>query len=197
MKLKHGLYGLAQSPALWYGTTGTTLLGIGFTPTASDPCVNTYGYDDTLAILIFCVDDILLSGADYRVAQRVKNAFMDRLAMTDMDEVSLILGMSVCRDYDNITLTISQADYLQSVLKRFGKLQCNRVNTVSNYLTSSRRKSYWERRTSSYTRQWKGRYSASQRLKAKTSATQSIHSQGHAVSPQRLISPPHNICFDA
>ena len=112
MKLKHGLYGLAQSPALWYETTGTTLIGIGFTPTASDPCVNTYGYDDTLAILIFCVDDILLSGADYRVAQRVKNAFMDRLAMTDMDEVSLILGMSVSRDYDKGTLTISQADYL-------------------------------------------------------------------------------------
>ena len=150
-----------------------------------------------MTILTLYVDDILLSGANQKVVQRLEKALMDLFAMTDMDEVSLILGMSVCRDYDNITLTISQADYLQSVLKRFGKLQCNRVNTVSNYLTSSRRKSYWERRTSSYTRQWKGRYSASQRLKAKTSATQSIHSQGHAVSPQRLISPPQNICFDA
>ena len=69
MKLKHGLYGLAQSPALWYETTGTTLLGIGFTPTASDPCVYTYGRDN-LAILTLCVDNILLNEANQKVVQR-------------------------------------------------------------------------------------------------------------------------------
>ena len=58
------------------------------------------------------MDDILLSGANQKVVQRLEKALMDLFAMTDMDEVSLILGMSVSRDYDKGTLTISQADYL-------------------------------------------------------------------------------------
>ena len=45
MKLKHNLYGLAQSPALWYGIIDTALPGINFITTASDPCVHTYGRD--------------------------------------------------------------------------------------------------------------------------------------------------------
>lgn len=39
MKLKRSLYGLSQSPALWYDTIDVALLGIGFTPTSSDPYV--------------------------------------------------------------------------------------------------------------------------------------------------------------
>ena len=145
MKLKHGLYGLAQSPALWYGTTGTTLLGIGFTPTASDPCVYTYGCDETLTILPRYVDGILLSEYHQKVLQRLK-ALIDRFVMADMVDVSIILGMSVSRDYDKGALNISQADYLQNVLERFGILECNTVKTpgygpkLSN--ANSRRKSY-------------------------------------------------------
>ena len=68
MKLKLSLYGLAQSPSLWNGSIDTAL-GIGFTPTASDPCVYTYGRDN-LAILTLCVDNILLNEANQKVVQR-------------------------------------------------------------------------------------------------------------------------------
>ena len=61
--------------------------------------------------------------------QRLKKAPIDRFAKTDMGEVSLILRMSVSRDYDKGPLTISQATCLQIVLERFGMLECNTVNT--------------------------------------------------------------------
>ena len=54
---------------------------------------------------------------------------MDRFAITDTGEVSLILGMSISRDYDKGTLTMSQADYLHNVLERFGMLECNSQHT--------------------------------------------------------------------
>ena len=78
--------------------------------------------------------------------QRLKKAPIDRFAKTDMGEVSLILRMSVSRDYDKGALNISQADYLQNVLERFGILECNTFKTpgygpkLSN--ANSRRKSY-------------------------------------------------------
>ena len=39
MKRKRSFYGLSQSFALWYDNSDLALLGIGFTPTSSDPCV--------------------------------------------------------------------------------------------------------------------------------------------------------------
>ena len=38
-KLERSLYGLAQSPVLWYDTIDGVLIVIGFSPTHSDPCV--------------------------------------------------------------------------------------------------------------------------------------------------------------
>ena len=50
-KLERSLYGLAQSPVLWYDTIDGVLIVIGFIPTHSDPCVYVHGSGDTLIIL--------------------------------------------------------------------------------------------------------------------------------------------------
>ena len=49
--------------------------------------------------------------------------------MTDMGEVSLILGMEVTRQYKQGTLSISQVDHVNSILERFGMKDCNPVHT--------------------------------------------------------------------
>lgn len=61
MKLKRSLYGLSQWPALWYDTIGAALLGMGITPTSSDPCVYTHGSDETFVILIMYADNIQMN----------------------------------------------------------------------------------------------------------------------------------------
>ena len=55
--LKRSLYGLVQSPVLYYDTIDAALLGIGFMPPLSDPYVYTHGIDDTFAIPTLYVDD--------------------------------------------------------------------------------------------------------------------------------------------
>ena len=54
---------------------------------------------------------------------------MDRFAMTDMGEVSLILAMNVTRSYEEGTLTSTQKYYVQNILDRYGMQDCNSVHT--------------------------------------------------------------------
>lgn len=128
-KLERSLYGLAQSPVLWYDTIDEVLVVIGFRPTQSDPCVYIHGRGDTLVILTLYVDDILISGKDPELVANLKTELRDRFEMKDMGEVSHILGMEVTRNYEEGTLAVSQKGYVKNILERFGMENCNPVST--------------------------------------------------------------------
>ena len=131
-KLQRSLYGLAQSPVLWYDTINGVLVVIGFRPTQSDPCVYTHGSGVALIILTFYVDDIdiLIIGKDPTLVEQKKKEFKESFEMTDIGEVSRILGMKVTRDYDESTLAITQtAYYVDNILERFGMQDANAAHT--------------------------------------------------------------------
>ena len=50
---------------------------------------------------------------------------MDRFEMTDMVDVSRVLGMNVSRDREKETITIDQKDYTEDIVERFGMKDCN------------------------------------------------------------------------
>ena len=56
---------------------------------------------------------------------------MARFSMTDLGEVSLILGMKITRDRSKRTLYISQTDYTRSILDLFNMKDCSPVSTPS------------------------------------------------------------------
>ena len=128
-KLQRSLYELAQSPVLWYDTIDGILVVIGFRPTQSDPCVHTHGSRVTLVILTLYVDDILIAGKDPTLVELKKKEFKQRFEMTDMGEVSRILGMEVTRDYGEGTLAITQTAYVDNILERFGLQNANAAHT--------------------------------------------------------------------
>ena len=45
--------------------------------------------------------------------------------MTDLGDVSKVLGMNVTRDRENGTITIDQKDYTEDILERYGMTNCN------------------------------------------------------------------------
>ena len=45
---------------------------------------------------------------------------MEKFKMTDMGDVSHVLGMQITRDREKKTLAISQEEYTKSILERFG-----------------------------------------------------------------------------
>ncbi|CAB1103214.1 unnamed protein product [Ectocarpus sp. CCAP 1310/34] len=108
-KLERSLYGISQSPVLWFDTMGDV--------------------GDTLVILTLDVDDILISGKDPELVAGLKKELHDRFEMTDMGEVSLILGMQVTCSYEEGTLTVSQNNYIKTILERVGMENPNPVKT--------------------------------------------------------------------
>ena len=130
MKLKKSLYGLRQSPRTWFNTIDDSVRDMGFTATASDPYVSIFGSDDNLSVLTIYVNDLLLLGEDTPLLKDLKTQLMDRFAMTDMGDVSMVLGMQTTRDKEANNLTISQEQYAKSVLARFGMAECNPVHTT-------------------------------------------------------------------
>ena len=101
---------------------------IGFRPTKSDPCVYTHGSGVTLVILTLYIDDILITGKDATLVEQ-KKELKERFEMTDMGEVSRILGMEVTRDYDEGTFAITQTAYVDNILERFGMQNANAAHT--------------------------------------------------------------------
>ena len=176
-KLQRNLYGLAQSPVLWYYTIDGVLVVIGFRSTQSDPSVYTHGSGVILVILTLYIDDILITKKDPTLVEQKKKEFKERFEMADMGEVSRILGMEVTRDYDEGTVAITQTAYVDNILERFGMQDANAVHspgTGQSYQQSSRRTSCSERRQRNSTSPSQGACSTSHSALGMTCATRPI-----------------------
>jgi hypothetical protein len=73
-KLKKSLYGLKQSPRMWYKKFDTYMLGLGFTRRKEDHCVYFKLIGDHLIYLVLYVDDMLLIGNNKEIIQDVKTS---------------------------------------------------------------------------------------------------------------------------
>eukprot|EP00253_Pinus_taeda_P002960 PITA_02960 len=66
-KLKKSLYGLKQSPRMWYQKFDTFIRGIGFTRSKADHCVYFELIGDRVIYMVLYVDDMLLVGNDKEI----------------------------------------------------------------------------------------------------------------------------------
>ena len=100
MELGKSLYGLAQSRGNWWKTIDPLLISLEFVPLKSDTCMYIYRKNGMVIVLTLYVDDPLV-GADIQVVESIKRKLMERFKMTDMGDVSLVLGMQVTGDRQN------------------------------------------------------------------------------------------------
>ena len=128
MKLRKRLYGLRQSPSFSNSTIDKDLRKMGFTSTASDSCVYTKGSGDTYIMVTLFVDDLLITGPSNANMAEVQRELVEKFAMTDLGDVSQILGIEVKRDKAAGTIELSRGQCTLSVLKRFNMSDCNPVH---------------------------------------------------------------------
>ena len=95
MKLKKSLYSLRQSPKHWFSTMDHHLGKLEFRSLKSDLCIYVCEDKNGLAILTLYVDDVLLLGANKQLVDKLKNKLVHLFEMTDMSDVSRVLGMNV------------------------------------------------------------------------------------------------------
>ncbi|CAM9192126.1 unnamed protein product, partial [Heterosigma akashiwo] len=121
-KLKKALYGLCQSPKLWYNTLHEFLLEQNFVRSDYESCLYTRknsvtGEDSMIAVY---VDDLVLSSNIPSVVNSLKTSFASRFSITDVGPLDSILGIKVTRDLRNKCFYLSQASFIRDAISKFG-----------------------------------------------------------------------------
>jgi Reverse transcriptase (RNA-dependent DNA polymerase) len=77
---------------------------------------------DGAAVLLFALgmDDLLIARGDIVYLEEIKAAQSQRLEMKDLGEAQKYPGLEISRNRNDGVLTLSQAQYIRSVLSRYG-----------------------------------------------------------------------------
>eukprot|EP00253_Pinus_taeda_P006519 PITA_06519 len=94
-KLKKSLYGLKQSPRMWYQKFDTFIRGLGFTRSKEDHCVYFQLIGDHVIYLVLYEDDMLLVGNGKEIIQDLKTQLSSKFNMKDLGAANYILGVKL------------------------------------------------------------------------------------------------------
>eukprot|EP00253_Pinus_taeda_P014607 PITA_14607 len=128
-KLKKSLYGLKQSPRMWYQKFDTFIRGLGFTRSQADHCVYFKLIGDRVIYLVLYVDDMLLVGNDKETIQDFETQLSSKFDMKHLGAANYILGMEIKRDRAKRKLWLNQRKYVETTLQRF-KMQDSKLVKV-------------------------------------------------------------------
>ena len=133
-KLKKSIYGLKQSARCWNTTLDEYMKSVGYRKSNADGCIYVKSVKEadghiSFVIMGVYVDDIIPISNNPALLKAEKAALCERFEMTDLGEIHYLLGMSINRDRESRTLTVSQPNYLDKVLKKFGMENCKPVST--------------------------------------------------------------------
>eukprot|EP00873_Tetraselmis_striata_P036325 jgi/Tetstr1/456589/TSEL_004123.t1 len=124
------LYGLKQSPRNWHNTLHKFLVCYGFQQLKSDPGAYVYWQGGQLiCILVVYVDDMIFAFKDAVWAADFKTALGARFDIKDLGVCAWALGMAVERDWDNATLKVHQAKYIDDMVHKFNLADAYAVST--------------------------------------------------------------------
>lgn len=121
-KLKKSLYGLKQSPRLWYQDLQQYLVSQGLQPTA-DPSI--YRRDE-LFVAVY-VDDILVMASTKSKAEDLYKALCAKYIIKDLGRLEKYLGMDISREADSLLL--HQIPYIEKLGESFNVCSDPKVTT--------------------------------------------------------------------
>ena len=128
-KLQKGLYGLKQAGREWYATLCDFLIQIGFRRTHADHSVFIFEQGKSIIIIPVYVDNKLLAGNNEDTLRFIQTSIGSRFRASDLGDSSWILGIRVRHDIAAGTLFIDQAQYIKSLLSKYGMSNCHPVST--------------------------------------------------------------------
>lgn len=127
---KKSLYGLKQSPRQWYKRFDSFMIQHGYTRCDYDACVYHRKLSDGSHIyLLLYVDDMLIASKNMSEINKLKSQLSGEFEMKDLGAAKKILGMDIHRDRKAGKLRVSQKNYIEKVLQRFGMDKAKTVST--------------------------------------------------------------------
>jgi Reverse transcriptase (RNA-dependent DNA polymerase) len=96
----------------------------GFKPNLVDKCIYLKFRGSKFIFLILYVDDILLASNDKNVLHQTKKNLFNKFEMKNLGETSFVLGIEILRERSQCILRLSQRNYIDKVLSRYGMKEC-------------------------------------------------------------------------
>lgn len=127
--LTKALYGLKQSGLQWYKRLKDVLLKMGLNLSSSDPCLFFINHKEKILLVTIYVDDILIASNNLLWINHVKETLSKCFRMKDLGRVNKCLGIDFHQNEDDYSITLSQSDYVDKLLERFGMTDCKPANT--------------------------------------------------------------------
>ena len=126
-RLKKTLYGLKQSPRVWFGRFTEAMAKYGFKQSQSDHTLFLKKRDGRMTCLIIYVDDMIITGDDTKEIERLKGSLFQEFEMKDLGSLKYFLGIEVLRSEGGIFLR--QKKYTLDILAETGLLDCKPADT--------------------------------------------------------------------
>ncbi|KAM5574982.1 hypothetical protein ABKV19_014096 [Rosa sericea] len=124
-KLRKSIYGLKQASRQWYLKFDKVITQFGFLENKLDECIYLKTSGSDFILLILYVDDILLASSSVCLLKETKGFLLNQFDMKDMGEAHYVLGIEITRDRKQYALGLSQKNYVDKILQRFGMQNCN------------------------------------------------------------------------
>lgn len=107
LRLNKSIYGLRQSPRLWYEKLDSVLVSLGFKKIKSDASVWVYDREGVRVIVPVFVDDMTLVSKSKGKIAELKEELKKHFKLRDLGSTEFLLGVKVERDRSNRTLHLS------------------------------------------------------------------------------------------
>jgi hypothetical protein len=127
-KLSKVLYGLKQAPRAWYECLRDFLIANAFRVGKADPTLFTKTCDGDLFVCQIYVDDIIFGSTNRKSCEEFSRVMMQKFEMSMMGELNYFLGFQVKQLKEGTF--ISQTNYTQDLLKRFGMKDAKPATTL-------------------------------------------------------------------
>ena len=119
--LHKALYGLKQAPRQCFSKINSFLTdNLKFVSCSYEPFLHIRHKPGETMITVLYVDDLLIAGNNRKQLNNVKNEYCRRYKMKNMGEASEFFGIQIQRERTERTLHISQTEYSNYILRRFG-----------------------------------------------------------------------------
>ncbi|THH13391.1 hypothetical protein EW146_g6815 [Bondarzewia mesenterica] len=113
------IYGLKQSSRRWYKKLCDAFLKLGFTRCSVDHGVFWKCVGKDILVIAASVDDLAIFSSALRLLESLKDELNKAFEMTDLGEISWLLGIEIRRDQKARTVALSQRAFIDTIVSRF------------------------------------------------------------------------------
>ena len=129
-KLVKALYGLKQAPRAWFEKLKFIVLKWGFIESKADASLFIYSCHNQFLALLVYVDDIILTGSDLSLIDKLIKDLHTSFALKDLGDLHYFLGIEVFRDATGLYLT--QSKCITDLLAKNHMINCKPCSTPAS-----------------------------------------------------------------